>query len=56
MPNLAEFAKFILYADDANITLTANTIEEIGVQLETLISNLKKMGEFQWIGTQFEKN
>ena len=41
MPNLAEFAKFILYADDANIILTANTIEEIGVQLETLISNLK---------------
>ena len=32
IPNISEFAKFILYADDANIILTANTIEEINSQ------------------------
>ena len=42
IPNLADFAKFILYADDANIILTANTIEEINEQLEKLIFNFKR--------------
>ena len=44
IPNIAQFAKFILYADDANIILTANTIDEINGQLEKLIFNLK-----QWV-------
>ena len=44
IPNIAEFAKFILYADDANIILTGNMIEEINCQLEKLVSNLK-----QWV-------
>ena len=42
IPNLADFAKFILYADDANIILTANTIDVINEQLEKLIFNLKR--------------
>ena len=41
IPNIADFAKFILYA---NIILTGNTIEEINCQLEKLVSNLK-----QWV-------
>ena len=46
IPNISDFAKFILYADDANIILTANTIAEINSQLETLIFNLQ-----QWVAS-----
>ena len=42
--NIAEFTKFISYADDANISLTGKTIEAINNQLENLVSNLK-----QWV-------
>ena len=42
IPEVAHFAKFILYADDANIILTADTIEQINEQLEILIDNLQK--------------
>ena len=34
IPEIAQFAKFILYADDANLILTADTIEQINEQLE----------------------
>ena len=40
IPEVARFAKFILYADDANIIITADTIEEISDKLETLTKNL----------------
>ena len=46
IPDLADFATFILYADDANIILTANTIEEISNQLKMLILNLQ-----QWVNS-----
>ena len=39
-PETAYFAKFILYADDANIILTADTIQEIDDQLQKLIIRL----------------
>ena len=42
IPEIAQFAKFILYADDANIILTADTIEQINEQLEILSENLLK--------------
>ena len=42
IPEISSFAKFILYADDANIILTAASIDEIGKQLEMLIDNLVK--------------
>ena len=42
IPEIAKYAKFILYADDANIILTANTIDEINNQLQNLICNLLK--------------
>ena len=42
IPETAIFAKFILYADDANIILTADTIDAISCQLAILIENLVK--------------
>ena len=42
IPEISKFAKFILYADDANIILTANSIEEINDQLKNLTINLLK--------------
>ena len=46
IPEIASFAKFILYADDANIILTAPTIEEVFEQLETLVNNLVEWVNF----------
>ena len=40
IPETASFAKFILHADDENIILTADTIEEIDDQLQILIVRL----------------
>ena len=42
IPEIARFAKFILYADDANIIITANTIEEINNQVNELVQSLVK--------------
>ena len=42
IPEIAQFAKFILYADDANIILTADTIEQINDQLGILSENLMR--------------
>ena len=36
MPNIAEFANFILYADDANIIVTADTLEHAYEKMEVL--------------------
>ena len=41
-PKQQKYANFILYADDANIILTANTIEEINNQLKNLTNTLIK--------------
>ena len=41
---IAKYAKFILYTDDANIIVTANTIEEINDMLVPLIDKL-----VQWV-------
>ena len=46
IPNIATFAKFILYADDANILITASTIEEIHDQLTNLITKL-----LEWVNS-----
>ena len=42
IPEIASYAKFILYADDANIIISAATIEEVYNQLLILINNLVK--------------
>ena len=41
IPNICEIAKFILYADDANIFLSGNTILEIEKKIEILSRNLE---------------
>ena len=56
IPNISEFAKFILYADDANIILTANTIEEINSQLEILIFNLQQWVASNGLALNLKKN
>ena len=40
IPEISRFAKFILYADDANIILTDETVEGINRQLSILVNNL----------------
>ena len=40
IPEIARYAKFILYADDANIILTADSIDQINSQLIRLSKNL----------------
>ena len=40
IPETASFNKFILYADDADIILTADTIEAINIQLNDLVNSL----------------
>ena len=42
IPEIAPFAKFIMYADDANIILTGDTIDIIVRELNLLIDNLVK--------------
>ena len=42
IPEISSFAKFILYADDANIIVTANTLDEVYHHLQCLITNLVK--------------
>ena len=42
MPNINKLAKFILYADDANIIITGNTLAEIGsifMELSSALTN-----------------
>ena len=41
IPEISTIAKFILYADDVNIIVTANTIEEVYNQIVSLIDNLE---------------
>ena len=45
IPNIAEIAKFILYADDANIIVTADTLENAYDKLEVLTKSL-----VSWVG------
>ena len=45
IPRVAEFARFILYADDANIIISGDTILEIEEKLAKLIPNL-----VNWVG------
>ena len=56
IPDLADFATFILYADDANIILTANTIEEISNQLKMLILNLQQWVNSNGLALNLKKN
>ena len=46
LPEISKFAKFILYADDANIIVTGFTIEEVYQKINDLTENLLK-----WVNT-----
>ena len=46
IPEISESAKFILYADDANIIITADTIEQASEQIQKLTKNL-----VQWVNS-----
>ena len=41
IPQINSFAKFILYADDANIIISADSFEEIQCKIEMLLENLQ---------------
>ena len=55
IPEIACFAKFILYADDANIIITANTIEDVYNQLLSLITNLVKWVNYNGLALNLKK-
>ena len=55
IPEIAQYAKFILYADDANIILTANNIDEINSQLKNLTSDLLKWTEHNGLALNLKK-
>ena len=46
IPEISESAKFILYADDANIIITADTLEHASEQIKKLTNNL-----VQWVNS-----
>ena len=46
IPGISKFAHFILYADDANIFITASTIEEVFQKFDDLSSEL-----IQWVNS-----
>ena len=56
MPNILKSAKFILYADDVNIILTAATICEINQKLSLLTEVLPKWVDANGLALNLKKN
>ena len=56
IPGIAQYAKFILYADDAYIIITANTIEEVQEQLLKLINSLLNWVNCNGLALNLKKN
>ena len=56
IPEIAKFAKFILYADDANIILTGNNMNEIHDQLNKLTRVLLKWVNCNGLKLNLKKN
>ena len=55
IPNISTLAKFILYADDANIIITGDSIEEIHSQLDQLIKGLIKWVDSNGLAINLKK-
>ena len=55
IPEISHVAKFILYADDANIIITADTIEMINIQLAKLINSLVNWVESNGLALNLKK-
>ena len=56
LPNIYKIAKFILYADDANIIFSGNTIQEIEMQLMELIPLLMNWVTSNGLKLNLKKN
>ena len=55
IPETATFAKFILYADDANIIITADTIEAVSNKLAKLIEKLVNWVKYNGLALNLKK-
>ena len=55
IPNISAIANFILYADDANIIITGESIEEIRVKLEQLTGGLLKWVDSNGLALNLKK-
>ena len=55
IPGLCKFAKFILYADDANIIISASTVEEVHKLTQQLIDNLLKWVDSNGLALNIDK-
>ena len=56
IPEIAHFAKFILYADDDNIILTGDSIDMIAKELDLLIENLVIWVKSNGLALNLKKN
>ena len=56
IPEISFIAKFILYADDANIIVTADTIEKVYNLILNLITNLIKLAHCHGLALNLLKN
>ena len=55
IPETATFAKFIMYADDANIIITAETIEAVSNKLAKLIEKLVNWVKYNGLALNLKK-
>ena len=55
IPNISKFAKFILYADDANIIITGSTTVEITEKFNELTNNLINWVNFNGLALNIKK-
>ena len=55
LPETASFAKFIMYADDANIVITADTIELVNSQLANLIDRMTFWVKYNGLALNLKK-
>ena len=55
IPEVCKLAKFILYADDANIVITANNVEDLHRQTQDLIDTLVKWVDCNMLALNIDK-
>ncbi len=56
LPEICSFAKFILYADDANIIVTGNTMHEVMQNVNCLVNMLVKWVDSNGLALNLKKN
>ena len=55
IPNICKIAKFILYADDANIIITANSMQEIELKFQELSNSLVNWVSYNELSLNIKK-